>query len=137
MYAEIKPKIIKKIEELMADLGGEPKSITLNRICDCCEDEAKEAFPYGVNDSDGKYWNHLCNECFDELGCSYVFEHEFPPRVCEYCSIKMIWCECICCADGLIPSGNGEDIPCLVCDGDAGFWICPHEKKHPLPLEEE
>ncbi len=56
---------------------------------------------------------------------------------CEYCNTKMIWCECICCADGLIPSGNGEDIPCPVCDGDAGLWICPHEKKHPLPLLDE
>ncbi len=85
MYAEIKPEIIKKIEALMADLGGKPKSITLNRICDHCKDETKEAFPYGVNDKDNKYWNHLCNECFDALGCSYVFESGFPPQICDYC----------------------------------------------------
>lgn len=85
MYAEIKPETIKDIEDVTKALGGKLKSITLNRVCDNCKDEAKEAYPYCVNDKDNKYWNHLCNECFDVLGCSYVFEPGFPPQVCEHC----------------------------------------------------
>ena len=45
--------------------------ITPIYVCDHCQDEDKEAFPYGVIDKKGNHWNDLCNDCFDELGCSY------------------------------------------------------------------
>lgn len=38
-------------------------------VCDCCKDDSKEAFPYCVEDAQGNYWDDLCNECFDALGC--------------------------------------------------------------------
>lgn len=41
------------------------------RVCDHCMDDSKEAFPYNVMDAQGKFWDDLCNDCFDELGCSY------------------------------------------------------------------
>lgn len=57
---------------------------------------------------------------------------EFP--ACERCSTRMVWEECDACEDGLVPGGNDEPVPCPVCDGDAGYWICPHESEHTLPL---
>lgn len=65
--------------------------ITGVRICDSCKGDDKEVFPYGVEDATGKYWEHLCDECFDSLGCRYpnteqsdeghriepYYEHEF------------------------------------------------------------
>lgn len=45
-------------------------------ICDHCQDKAKEAFPFGVYDRNGKHWDDLCNDCFDELGCSYPAEFD-------------------------------------------------------------
>lgn len=41
------------------------------RVCENCQDKTKEAFPYCVYDENGKYWEVLCNECYDALGCSY------------------------------------------------------------------
>jgi hypothetical protein len=40
-------------------------------ICDYCEDEEKEAFKYCATDASSKYWEGLCNDCFDLLGCKH------------------------------------------------------------------
>lgn len=42
-------------------------------VCDnpACPDKNRDAFPYGVHDAQGRFWNDLCNGCFDTLGCSY------------------------------------------------------------------
>ncbi len=45
-------------------------------ICDCCRKDGVEAFPYNVTDMFGNRWTDLCNECFEDLGCSYPFEPE-------------------------------------------------------------
>lgn len=46
--------------------------ISFVRVCDHCDDEKKEAFPYCVKDRNGKHWGDLCNDCFDLLGCAYA-----------------------------------------------------------------
>lgn len=56
---------------------------------------------------------------------------------CKQCGSKMIWTECTNCENGLIPGGNDDDVPCIICDGDAGFWLCPHEGEHTLPMFDE
>lgn len=44
-------------------------------VCDHCEDDEKEAFPYGLVDAQGREWQHLCNECFDKLLPGSSYEH--------------------------------------------------------------
>lgn len=41
------------------------------RVCDHCQNEDREAFPYYAVDENGREWAHLCNPCFDILGCSF------------------------------------------------------------------
>lgn len=50
------------------DTSG-PVHITGVRICDSCQNADVEAFPYHVQDRDGRWWQDLCNNCFDLLGC--------------------------------------------------------------------
>ena len=73
MHKEIKAETIETLQTLGKALGGtgEIKSIIPVRICDHCQDEDQEAHTYGVHDANGNYWHHLCNECYDALGCSY------------------------------------------------------------------
>ena len=82
MHKEIPPEVIKAIAEIAQ---GSPFTITPVRVCDHCKDEEKEAFPYCVNDKDGVYWDHFCNDCFDSLGCQYDFDPGFPPQFCDHC----------------------------------------------------
>lgn len=74
MHKSINQETIDALQAMSVALGGTGKirSITPVRVCDHCRDESREAHPYGVKDSSGKCWQHLCNECFDSLGCSYV-----------------------------------------------------------------
>ena len=71
--------LVKAIDEMVQVLGGEPGKVIISTpiICDHCQDEDKEAFPYCVNDRTYKYWHHLCNDCFDNLGCSYEDYSDF------------------------------------------------------------
>lgn len=48
--------------------------ILMPTICDCYKDAEKEAFPYHVEDAVGVFWNDLCNDCYEELGCQYEVE---------------------------------------------------------------
>lgn len=75
------PEDITVIEEvaniLIERMGLPPGKLTHVigvRICDHCQDADEEAFSYYVTDRDGKEWAHLCNDCFDALGCSYDAE---------------------------------------------------------------
>lgn len=51
--------------------AGVPASIRIPgvRVCDHCRNEDEEAFPYSVFDAKGDFWDDLCNDCFDALGC--------------------------------------------------------------------
>lgn len=59
------------VQVLVGDMKKESVHINQPRICDNCGDGDKEAFPFYANDSQGRLWKDLCNECFDELGCVY------------------------------------------------------------------
>ena len=98
MNKEIPPELIEAFAELAQ---GRPFTITPVRICDHCQNEQEEAFPYGVEDATGKHWDWLCNNCFDALKCSY--NDSYP--VCQTCGSPMEWEEC----------GNG-------CE-DGYFWL--------------
>lgn len=86
-------EISKEVVEAFAAIAdGKPFHITGVRICDHCKDKNKEAFPYCVNDSHGAYWEHLCNDCFELLGCSYEDRYlypGFPPQICEHCGKEL------------------------------------------------
>lgn len=76
MKKPIPDKTIEVIVKALADLHGatgERGSLHIIgvRICDHCRNEDEEAFPYGVTDAQGRYWQDLCNDCFDALGCIY------------------------------------------------------------------
>lgn len=117
--------------------------VIVPRVCEYCEDRAKEAFPYSIYDGDGKYWEILCNECFDTLGCSYPQQEP----TCEICSQPMEWEDCWNgCDDGYLslydedPLFYDEDDQevCDICDGKGGWWVCPvayhHQKlEEPTP----
>ena len=69
-------ELLEAIAEAAKALGASDATssnviVTMPIICDSCQNEDKEAFWYCVNDESGKYWEHLCNICFDELGCRY------------------------------------------------------------------
>ncbi len=71
MHKQLSTEQLQALTELATLAGGALRSVTLARICDRCHDEEKEASPYGVTDGDGKYWHHLCHECFLELSADY------------------------------------------------------------------
>lgn len=78
MQKEPPEKLYELIKELCDKNGWTAVGIgvTMPYICDRCQNEDKEAFPYLVMDRDGKFWHDLCNDCFDELGCSYEWSEE-------------------------------------------------------------
>ena len=71
-YKEISQETLQTLSKIFEGLGippGSPFHIQQQRICDHCHDQIKEAFPYYAIDSDGRVWEHLCNDCFDLLEC--------------------------------------------------------------------
>jgi len=117
-------------------------TIIFVRICDHCQDKAKEAFPYGVHDANGKYWEILCNDCYDALGCSYPQDDEM---VCAICGQPLEWENCWNgCDDGFIDRHDEDPLwydeddveECDICDGAGGWWICPYAYKHEKQAEE-
>lgn len=54
---------------LVKEVGAPgPVHFTPVYICDRCQDESKEAFPYGCFD-----FSDLCNACFDALNETHIF----------------------------------------------------------------
>lgn len=105
------------------------------RICEYCGDREKEAFPYGAHDTNGKYWDVLCNDCYDLLGCN----DPQGEQTCETCGGPLEWADCWNgCDDGFIdryeedPLWYDEDDtePCHVCRGAGGWWVCPNASTH-------
>lgn len=75
--AKLNDAALKLLAKVASSVIGNNKVemfITTPYICDHCEDDDKEAFPYHVRDKDGRFWADLCNGCFDELGCKYEEE---------------------------------------------------------------
>lgn len=72
--------VIEEVLNALVDQAGLPAGkltrIIGVRVCDHCQDVDEEAFPYYVTDAQGREWAHLCNECFDELGCAYAVDDE-------------------------------------------------------------
>ena len=120
MHKEIKAETIETLQTLGKALGGtgEIKSIIPVRICDHCQDEDQEAHPYGVHDANGNYWHHLCNECYDALGCSYPQDDD---GRCEICGASD--------EDPLFYDEDDEEV-CSVCDGESGWSVCPNAANH-------
>jgi len=64
-------EVIRAAHAVAEALGASPADVHISMpiICDHCHREDEEAFPYDVYDSDGRHWDDLCNDCFEELGC--------------------------------------------------------------------
>lgn len=64
-------KTLQLFTQLAQAVGSDSFHVAPVYVCDHCHDDDKEAFPYGVDDANGRHWDVLCNECFDALGCVY------------------------------------------------------------------
>lgn len=93
MFQEPSPETVAALHALAQTAGGTAIHIVHTRICDHCQDASQEAFPYHVPDRDGTVWAHLCNDCFDSLGCSYPTDDQ---------------ADCPCC--GLPGAGNSKQV---------------------------
>lgn len=109
--------------------------VTPFRVCEHCNTRGKEAFPYGVYDANGKYWDVLCNDCYDALGCSYPQDEQ----LCEICGMPKEWESCWNgCDDGYLSLHDEDPLlydeddmeACHICDGDGGWWVCPQASTH-------
>ena len=72
MKKEPSEKIVELMKILVEKAGGDPSKgvhINMPMICDNCKDEDKEAFPYHAYDESQNFYQHLCNQCYDELEC--------------------------------------------------------------------
>jgi hypothetical protein len=68
MRREPSQELLEFFAELCAKYGLPADTqvhINMPIICDRCQDEEKEAFPY-FTDKDGKPWSDLCNQCWEE-----------------------------------------------------------------------
>lgn len=71
-FKEPSPQTLEALAAVAQAMGGDGSfHLLVPRICDHCKDEGKEAFPYYVRDAQGRPWEHLCNSCFEALGCAY------------------------------------------------------------------
>lgn len=74
MIKEPSEQTLKMLAEMAKATGGDGSfHVAPVYVCDnpACPDKNRDAFPYGVHGADGRFWNDLCNGCFDSLGCSY------------------------------------------------------------------
>lgn len=121
-------EFVKAFAEIAQKVGAISVHIARAWVCERCKDEEKEAHPYGVNGNDGNYWNVLCNECYDQLGCAYSEarddELETPIMECPQCHAEqedhdgfgVLYCEqCGYCVhasvDGDICGFCGKELP--------------------------
>lgn len=71
-FRELSPETLQAIASVAQAMGATSFTVTTPRICDHCQFDGREAFPYYVKDIYGREWAHLCNPCFDLLGCTYI-----------------------------------------------------------------
>jgi len=87
MHEPITQETVDSMRNLITALSGtgsnKPMHITPVRVCDHCLNKDKEAHPYNVADRVGRVWQHLYNECFDDLGCNYDAEDD--AIICAAC----------------------------------------------------
>lgn len=78
------PELIKAAEILAEHFGGDATVyVNMRRQCDHCgliDGGDDWVFPYNVRSAAGKFYQHLCNPCFDVLGCSYQEDKKRPGR---------------------------------------------------------
>jgi len=103
-----------------------------------CKDGNKEAHPYGVDDKDGNYWDVLCNECYDKLGCAHseVQDDEFetPMMECPICGAEyedhdgfgVVYCEACGYCQHISATGN-------ICDLCGNNLENLREREEPTP----
>lgn len=122
MSRVLSPETAEAINQLAQAVGakGLKNPINVPIICDHCKDADKEAHSYNVHAANGRFWQHLCSECFDELGCSYQEPESVEHESCPHCYGDGIIVNCpddMCQGLGHCIHGDGEDL-CPVCDGD-------------------
>jgi hypothetical protein len=121
-------------EEFITEFGAIAEklgalSIHISRafVCDNCKDASKEAHPYGMDDRTGKYWDILCNECFDKLGCAHSDSGYGETETCEECGgtgVIITCCDDMCVGGDHCIHGDGE-MMCPTCEGDGIVWCAP------------
>ena len=80
---------LKIISKLVKEAGGDGSfHLSPIYVCDHCENENREAFPCGVYDAQGKFWNDLCNDCWDILGCSIEMSEWFTETGDDYVDLS-------------------------------------------------
>ncbi len=81
----LSPELEQTLSEMAKTAGDDGLFyVIMPAICDKCEDEEKEAFPYGIVDDDGNEHQHLCNECFVILCPEFA--------TCEVCELYVNDC---------------------------------------------
>lgn len=134
MRRELSEETQQALEAITKATGGHALHIYQPLICDCCKDEKREAFPYGIHDRAGKYWEHLCNDCFDALAAPVETE-----PFCPICGAPMYWEECWSGCDEGYHSRYDEDPlfydeddceVCDICQGKGGYWVCLSPEEH-------
>ncbi|MFN8493159.1 MAG: hypothetical protein U0350_36485 [Caldilineaceae bacterium] len=152
MKTELTPEMfdaIAKAAQVLTDGQATQLYVNQQRICDHCKSANREAFPYHVYDSNGEFWEDLCNQCFDELGCAYpddgdppdpdqITIGEFP--VCSVCGAPLEREDCWNgCDDGYFDMYDedpllyeeGDVEVCNICRGRGSYWVCPNAQNHP------
>lgn len=68
-FKDIPSETLRALANAAKALGATGFHVAPIRVCDHCQDDGREAFPYYATDKDGREWVHLCNVCFDLLEC--------------------------------------------------------------------
>jgi len=120
---QVPQQILSMLAKMAKAVGGDGSfHVAPIYVCDNpnCPDREREAFPYGVYDAQGRFWNDLCNSCFDSLGCSYGDDDiGDEDNLCHYCDgdgwgiVGLDWD----CEDGVNGPYNGETERCPNCHG--------------------
>ncbi len=78
MRAKPSEELLAVLAEVVKEIDEPVLGISINTpyICDCCENEDTEAFPYHVRDRGDRLWADLCNDCYEALGCVYDQKEE-------------------------------------------------------------
>lgn len=73
MRAKPSERLLAELAKVVETMDGTVTAIHILTpcICDYCRNEDVEAFPYHVQDRQGRLWADLCNDCFEALGCVY------------------------------------------------------------------
>lgn len=113
-------KFIAAFGDIARKVGALSVHIARAWACDHCKDESKEAHPYGVDDRDGKYWDVLCDDCYEQLGCAYASIPDYEDESCQECDgtgVIITCCDDLCVGGGYCIHGDGDEM-CPACEGE-------------------